>query len=172
MKRIGALLLVFSAMLLVLSHTDRAGEGVARALGAPGDHRSYAPLVANGDEAPHPPADLTVSHVSNSMRGYYGGCIPKYEALVVRVCVRNLGAGAAGTYAVSVNGVLGARASGLSAGTTACIDTIPSAYGFEPVTVVADYLGEVAETDEGNNRWTGQIALPTPPLICTVTPTP
>jgi hypothetical protein len=71
---------------------------------------------------------------------------------------------------VSVNGEEGGRTPGLSAGSAACQETVPAAYGFDPVSIRVDSRNEVAESAEDNNTWTGILPLPTPPILCTPTP--
>jgi hypothetical protein len=133
--------------------------------------RVYLPLMIRlSEDAPLPP-DLTTTWVYANMRGFNGGCIPRYEPLVLKVCVRNLGAGAAGPFDIGVENQLGARSSGLAPGGSECLETIEMTYGVDPITAVVDWNDEVAESDEANNAWTGRAPLPTPPLLCAPTPT-
>lgn len=180
-KSISALaLLGFALIAWTLTSTGAAvsAGSVHRPAGTPiGDtpiapFRLYLPLLLRVLGGQTLPADLTVTRVYANMRGFNGGCIPRYEELMFKVCMRNQGAGDAGPFDVSVNDEFGARSTGLNSGASECLETIHPAYGFTPVTVMADSSNEVAESNEGNNTWTGMVPLPTPPLLCAATPTP
>ena len=151
-------------------HAHPAGTPVGDTPVAP--FRLYLPLTLAGMNGPSLPADLTITWVYANMRGFTGGCIPRYETLMIKVCVRNLGAGDAGPFDISVEDAFGARSTGLKVGGSECLETIPAAYGFDPITVEVDSENEIAESDEGNNTWTGVVPLPTAPVLCTATPTP
>lgn len=153
-----------------LVHAQRAGTPVGDTPVAP--FRLYLPLTLAGMNGPSMPADLAITWVYANMRGFTGGCIPRYEPLMIKVCVRNLGTGDAGPFDISVEDAFGARSTGLQAGGNECLETIPAVYGFDPITVEVDAGNEVAESDEGNNTWTGIVPLPTAPVLCTATPTP
>ncbi|MCX6030896.1 MAG: DNRLRE domain-containing protein [Chloroflexi bacterium] len=115
--------------------------------------------------------DLTLAYAYFNMRGYYGGCVLQYGDLVFYVCIANQGDAAAGPFTVGVNGEDRARAGGIPAQTTLCLEA--GAYNFSFATIITDRYDEVAESDETNNTWSGMFILPipTPPLLCTATPT-
>lgn len=121
---------------------------------------------------PQPLPDLAVDYVYLNMRGYDGSCVTRYDVLVMMACIRNQGLGDAGPFRIAVDESDGGRFPGLEKGGRVCLETIPWGSGFEPVQVVVDSAGEVAESDEDNNVWEGMIPIPTPPVLCTPTPTP
>jgi Domain of unknown function (DUF4331)/CARDB len=111
--------------------------------------------------------DLTISNVKIELQNT--NCLLPGAPLGVRVFVTNNGQAAAGTFAVTVNGVVTQTVNGLAAGqTTAVFFT-----GFtNPVTAEVDSTSLVTESNESNNTFSGMVAVPTPPLPCTPTPTP
>lgn len=152
------------------AYAQPAGTPIGDTPSAP--FRIYLPLTLAGWGGSSLPADLTTTWVYANMRGFTGGCIPRYEELLLKVCVRNQGAGDAGPFDIRVEDAFGARTAGLKAGGSECLETVPATYGFNPITVKVDSRDEVAESDEDNNAWTGIVPLPTAPLLCTATPTP
>ena len=148
-----------------------ASSGRSYGTPAPGSRFIYFPLVWQGWSGPQPLPDLAVGYAYLNMRGYNGGCVTKYDDLVMMACIRNQGLGDAGPFRIAVDGLDGGRFPGIEKGGRVCLETIPWGGGFAPVEVVVDSAGEVAESDEDNNVWEGMIPVPTPPILCTATPT-
>jgi hypothetical protein len=139
---------------------------------SPAGPRLFLPLILRDRNSNTTLPDLVVTYAYISMAGYHGGCIPQYTTMVIVACVRNQGPGTAAPFDISVNETFGAHAPGLDAGKDACFDTAPAPYGFSPVTIVVDPANQVPESIETNNTWTALLPIPTPPLLCTATPSP
>jgi hypothetical protein len=118
--------------------------------------------------------DLVITGLSNiTMDDPVPGCVPNggpYPPLGIHVYYQNTGTGDAGPFVISIDGVTGTAAA-LPAGQTANI-WIPGGFAAGSVTATIDYYGTVAESDESNNIYTQVVAIPTPPINCTVTNTP
>jgi hypothetical protein len=117
--------------------------------------------------------DLVLRWVYFQMRGYTGGCVPRYDVELFYVCVANQGRAAAGPFTITANGEDRARVHGIPANSDLCVESGAYNFGFDPVIVVLDRYGEVTESDESNNVWDSVYPLPVPtaPPICTATPT-
>jgi hypothetical protein len=109
-----------------------------------------------------------------NMRGYTGGCVTRYDALMFYVCVANQGDAAAGPFTIAVNDEDRAWVKGVPANMVSCVEAGYYDFGFNPVIIVLDHYGEVAESNESNNVWDSvyPLPIPTPPILCTGTPTP
>jgi hypothetical protein len=152
--------------------SDAAAPATLPAASTSLPRRVYLPLVGHAWGAPASLPDLSVDYVYINMRGYHGGCVTEYDALMIVACIRNRGAAAVGPFWVTVNGIDAARLTGLPAGARTCVETIELDRVFDPVTVEVDRANEVAESDESNNVWQGMVPIPTPPVICAFTMTP
>lgn len=123
-------------------------------------------------------ADLVMQAASFDMQGCPRAschCVTEYGPLVLHLCIANEGDGAAGPFAIAVNGAAQARSDGVAARATSCIEAGPAEdFRAGSVTVMLDSRDEVAERDETNNAWDSSYPLPvpTPPLLCTATPSP
>lgn len=119
-------------------------------------------------------ADLVISTAGITVQGYAGGCITEVRSLVLRVCVVNQGATDAGPFSVLAGGCVRPqhwRVQGLAAGATTCLETASAPQWFAACEILADAFNEVSERNEGNNRWSGTLPLPTMPATCTPTAT-
>lgn len=128
-------------------------------------------------EDPSPPQgdlpDLVLQFASISAESF-SSCLLQEEpfSLGLRLTILNQGEGASGPFTVEITG--GDRlsvASGLAVNETATLFFGDYDYGSQPVTVMIDVDGEVAESDEDNNQSTELLPVPTPPPFCTPTPT-
>ncbi len=109
--------------------------------------------------------DLIIERAGLHVQGYTGGCAIPPLVLEIRVTVRNQGTADAGPFKVRTDGGLEWQVTGLAAGQS--LDLEPKVGGAREVT--ADPDNEVEESDETNNSF--MIPQPTPPLVCTATPT-
>ncbi|MBV6450129.1 MAG: hypothetical protein MHPDNHAH_00850 [Anaerolineales bacterium] len=109
--------------------------------------------------------DLTINSLSISFPNE--SCFNPGETLGVRVRVTNSGQASAGSFAVQV-GTAQQTVSGLAVGETKIV--FFSGYT-NPVSVVVDPGGVVAESNESNNSRNENLPVPTPPLPC-LSPTP
>lgn len=86
---------------------------------------------------------------------------------VLIVCVENQGTGPAGPFTVSSTGT--SEFGPLAAGERACATTGGASRGIQ---VEVDVGNRVAESDETNNSTGYFVGVITPPMMCTITPTP
>jgi DNA-binding CsgD family transcriptional regulator len=131
------------------------------------------PVVSNLQPTLHLTSlpDLIVKFTYVEMEGRQGNCVEAYTPYEIRVLVQNIGLANAGSFAVDLNGSRQQVDEGLGAGQYIRLNfagTAPSGR-YE---VSADSLDQVGERDENNNTWTYFAPTPTPPLLCTATPTP
>jgi hypothetical protein len=117
--------------------------------------------------APNAP-DLVILSVSLTMSGWNGVCVPRFTTYDASVVIANNGINAAGGFVVlsrnsqrSVTGLAGGQFITLNYTNVSDFDTF-----------IVDFTNTVLELDETNNTFelTAQ-ATPTPPPICTITPT-
>lgn len=95
------------------------------------------------------------------------GCLLPGDVFGVRVWVQNQGQGAASSFMIQVNDAqLPVNGLGVGEMTSRFFLGIGNT-----VNVLVDATSVIAESDESNNAYTGMLAIPTPPLPCTVTPT-
>ncbi len=142
----------------------------------PGPTPSATPTVTN--VAPLP--DLIIQSMRFQMQGLIGGCVLQLAPTILSVCVANQGNAQAGPFTIAVNGEDRARASGVTANSTACFETESWGWSNVPIvtSVMVDRYDEVVESNETNNTWEGRLVPPTftPPPTCTATwtvsPTP
>lgn len=119
-------------------------------------------LTPTPTPTPALPDLVIVTPIKISMRGYSDGCITADAPLVTQFCVKNLGAGTAGAFAVQA-GELTWTVDDLSPGGELCL---PELEGNVSGQAIVDVDDQVAEANETNN--TQPIALPTPPQECTI----
>jgi len=114
--------------------------------------------------------DLSINSVLVDLQN--PGCLLPDARYGLRVSVSNKGQAAAGSFIVK-SGDLQQTMDGLGAGETKTIflPNYVSSTG-TAVTVIADANNSVAESNEQNNTFSGQIPVPTQPLPCTATPAP
>jgi len=118
--------------------------------------------------------DLVVSNVYLGMQGVptdWTECIPNYSPFEIRAMIRNLG----GTPAYNVS------VAELSSGTNLTIGELEAGQGMElyfslaspsaTYNVTVDPQNTIPESNEGNNTLSYFATTPTPPALCTSTPT-
>jgi hypothetical protein len=189
MKRIPAILIGVAALgILVVGGAlalGRKGSGPPPASDEPGDTATPAATATvpptatytlEPDDESAPGAgtlpDLTISHTGIGMAGFRGGCVEEYRPAATTVCVRNQGAGDAGSFAVQIGEGVYAIEHGLPAGEEICLEA-EGAFDH----AMADPDEHIAEADEENNSADILIPTLTPPPLCTpnpdaATPTP
>ena len=104
------------------------------------------------------------------MEGRHGNCVGAYSPYGIRVVVENTGSTGAGPFLVYLNGTLQEVKDGLMAGWHVELHfagTIPSGR----YAATADAADQIVESQEDNNTLTFFAPTPTPPLLCTPTPT-
>ncbi|MCI0555511.1 MAG: hypothetical protein L0287_31580 [Anaerolineae bacterium] len=113
--------------------------------------------------------DLTITQVLVELQN--PSCLLPNDKFGLRVGVANRGPVAAGSFVVK-SGDLQLTVDGVAAGETKVVflPNYVSSVG-NAITVVADANNTVAESNEQNNTFSGQIPVPTQPLPCTATPT-
>ena len=110
--------------------------------------------------------DLTIGGLRFELQ--HPSCLMPGDPFGVRVGVSNNGQAAATGFMVEVNGMQ-QPVNGLGVGETVIL-FFPGERN--PVTAIVDPTSIVAESDETNNSRTEMVPMPTPPLPCTVTPSP
>lgn len=130
-----------------------------------------ASKMASGpaEEVPRPLPDLTIQSITIELETG-GACDYASTQLGVRVTVHNTGSAGAGPFVVDVDGTQQAVAAGLAADQRASLWF----EGYNPGgehTVVVDAAAQVDEDDEGNNRFSQMLPIPTLPPTCTPPPT-
>jgi subtilase family serine protease len=137
---------------------------------------TLATLAACGPLVPRSPAqgesrpDLTVKTTYLEMEGRQGNCVEAYTPYEIRVVVENIGQADADSFSVELNGAQQRVDEGLPAGQTIVLHfpgTVPSGR-YEAFVDTAD---EVSEKREDNNSLQYLAPTPTPPVLCTATPT-
>jgi subtilase family serine protease len=104
------------------------------------------------------------------MEGRQGSCVEAYTPYGIRVVVENVGPAGAGPFFVELNGARQEVNDGLMAGRSVVLHfagTTPNGR-YE---ATADAADQVAESQEDNNSLSFLAPTPTPPPLCTPTPT-
>jgi hypothetical protein len=114
--------------------------------------------------------DLVVESLYLEMEGRQGGCVRAYTPYGIRVRVRNTGPLSSGPFMVDLNGVRQRMEGELSAGQFIELH-FPGTVESGRYLAYVDAAGEVAERAEDNNTLSFQAPTPTPPPLCTPTPT-
>jgi len=124
-----------------------------------------APPTANPGQSANLP-DLAIRQARIELESG-GSCDYASTELGVRVTVENAGDADAGPFVVEVNGVQQRVEEGLAAGESVALWF--AGYGSEN-TIIVDATSQVEESDEGNNRLSQPLPVPTLPAPCTLTP--
>jgi hypothetical protein len=120
-------------------------------------------------ERPSQP-DLTIKFMYLEMEGRQGNCVNAYSTYGIRAQIENVGSANAGPFVVDLNGDSLEVDSGLMAGQSIVLffaGTTPSG-NYE---AIVDVTNQVIESREDNNTLSYIAPTPTPPLVCTPTPT-
>jgi Ig-like domain-containing protein/CARDB protein len=114
--------------------------------------------------------DLTINSVVVDLQN--PGCLLPDARYGLRVSISNKGQAAAGSFVVK-SGDLQETVNSLAAGETKAVflANYVSSIG-DAVTATVDATNVIAESNEQNNTFSGQIPVPTQPLPCTATPSP
>ena len=115
--------------------------------------------------------DLTIKLIYLEMTGRRSACVEAYTPYEIRVLVENIGLADAGPFVVEMNGMQQQVDGGLAAGEVIGLyfaGTTPSGQ-YE---AIADSTDQVVEREEENNTRSFIAPTPTPPMLCTATPTP
>ncbi len=115
--------------------------------------------------------DLIIKFTYLEMAGRQRNCVEAYAPYEIRVVVQNIGLAEAGPFTVDLNDMRQQVNGGLAHGQSIVLHftgTTPSGQ----YAVRVDSLDQVGERDENNNARTYFAPTPTPPLLCTATPTP
>jgi DNA-binding CsgD family transcriptional regulator len=114
--------------------------------------------------------DLIIKYMYLEMEGRLGNCVEAYTPYEIRVVVENIGLVSAGAFVVDMNSTRQEVKEGLAPGQHIELHfagTTPSGR-YE---ATADSMNQVVERDENNNSLSFLAPTPTPPLLCTATPT-
>lgn len=114
--------------------------------------------------------DLIIKNMYLEMEGRQSNCVEAYSLYGIRVVVENLGWVSAGAFVVDMNGTRQEVKDGLAPGQHIELHfagTTPSGR-YE---ATADSMNQVVEREENNNTLSFLAPTPTPPLLCTATPT-
>lgn len=114
--------------------------------------------------------DLIIKYMYLEMAGRQGNCVEAYSRYEIRVVVENIGSVNATAFVVDMNSTRKEVKQGLEAGqqiTLHFAGTTPSGR----YDATADSMNQVVESDEDNNTLSFLAPTPTPPLLCTPTPT-
>ncbi|NOT03564.1 MAG: hypothetical protein HOP27_03080 [Anaerolineales bacterium] len=114
--------------------------------------------------------DLIIKGMYLDMEGRHTNCVDAYSTYGIGVLVENIGLTSAGAFVVDMNGTRQQVDSGLAAGQFISLffaGTTPSGR-YE---AFADATNQVVERQEDNNTLFFLAPTPTPPLLCTATPT-
>lgn len=114
--------------------------------------------------------DLTVMLIYLEMEGRQSNCVAAYTPYEIRVWVENIGLTDAGPFVVDLNGTHQQVDAGLTASQSIELHfpgTVPSGR-YEAVVDVTD---QVVELQEDNNSLSYIAPTPTPPPLCTASPT-
>ena len=114
--------------------------------------------------------DLIIKGMYLEMEGRHANCVEAYSTYGIVVLVENIGLASAGAFVVDMNGARLQVDNGLAAGQFISLffmGTTPSGR-YE---AFADATNQVVERQEDNNTLSFLAPTPTPPLLCTATPT-
>ena len=114
--------------------------------------------------------DLIIKSMYLEMEGRHSNCVDAYSTYGIGVLVENIGLTSARAFVVDMNGAQQQVDSGLAAGQFISLffaGTTPSGR-YE---AFADATNQVVERQEDNNTLSFLAPTPTPPLLCTATPT-
>ena len=115
--------------------------------------------------------DLIIKGMYLEMEGRHANCVEAYSTYGIVVLVENIGLASAGAFVVDMNGARLQVDSGLVAAGQVIrlffVGTTPSGR-YE---AFADTTNQVVEQQEDNNTLSFLAPTPTPPLLCTATPT-
>jgi len=114
--------------------------------------------------------DLIIKSMYLEMEGRHSNCVDAYSTYGIGVLVENIGLTSARAFVVDMNGAQQQVDSGLAAGQFISLffaSTTPSGR-YE---AFADATKQVVERQEDNNTLSFLAPTPTPPLLCTATPT-
>ncbi len=114
--------------------------------------------------------DLIIKNMYLEMEGRQGNCVEAYARYGIRVVVENIGLVSAGAFVVDMNSIRQEVKEGLAPGQHIELHfagTTPSGR-YE---ATADSMNQVVEREENNNTLSFLAPTPTPPLLCTATPT-
>lgn len=114
--------------------------------------------------------DLIIKSMYLEMEGRLGNCVEAYASYGISVLVENIGLASAGPFVVDLNNTRQQVDEGLAAGQHIQLHfagTTPSGR-YE---AIADSMNQVVEREESNNTLSYLAPTPTPPLLCTATPT-
>ena len=115
-------------------------------------------------------SDLIIKVMYLEMEGRHGNCVETYSSYGIRVLVENIGLASAGPFVVDLNSMRQQVDSGLAADQFIELHfagTTPSGR-YE---ATADSINQVVEREEDNNTLSFLAPTPTPPPLCTATPT-
>jgi hypothetical protein len=146
--------------------------------------RPLSPVIPSVSEVPTPATlafptsasepssqpDLTIKLMYLEMEGRQGNCVNAYSRYGIRVLIENTGSANAGPFVVDLNSIRQKVENGLMAGQSIVlffVGTTPSGnYG-----AIVDVTNQIIESREDNNTLSYIAPTPTPPLVCTPTPT-
>jgi CARDB len=114
--------------------------------------------------------DLTITHMVLEMEGRQGNCVNAYSPYGIGVQIENIGSANAGTFVVDLNGSRQQVDDGLMAGQSVVLffSGTTSSGNYE---ATVDAANQVMESREDNNSLSYIAPTPTPPPLCTPTPT-
>ena len=114
--------------------------------------------------------DLIIKNMYLEMEGRQSNCVEAYALYGIRVVVENIGLVSAGAFVVDMNSTRQEVKEGLAPGQHIELHyagTTPSGR----YDATADSMNQVVEREENNNTVSFLAPTPTPPLLCTATPT-
>lgn len=104
------------------------------------------------------------------MEGRQGNCVNAYSRYGIRVLIENTGSANAGPFVVDLNSTRRKVDNGLMAGQTIVLFFAGTTQSGNYEAIV-DVTNQVIESREDNNTFSYIAPTPTPPLLCTPTPT-
>ncbi len=149
---------------MTLAVTDMASPTTMAVTDTPSPTHTAVPTV---DLTSLP--DLIIKFTYLEMAGRQRNCVMAYTPYEIRVVVQNIGLAEARPFAVDLNGSQEKVDKGLPASQSIVLHFATTPSGQYAVRV--DSLDQVRERDENNNAQTYFAPTPTPPLLCTATPT-